>query len=76
MNSTETLRKKIKNELEDQIWNFFTVQGGQVVIYDANNGDKVSRKECFDKFEPRGVHVIFLGESSYSLPSTLQVSMR
>ena len=61
--STDELRQRIKNELEDQIWDFFTVQGGQVVIYDANNGDKISRKGCFDKFEPRGVHVIFLGEA-------------
>ncbi|ORX41018.1 putative cytoplasm protein [Kockovaella imperatae] len=58
--STDALRQSIKNQLEDQIWDFFTVQGGQVVIYDANNGDKISRKQCFDKFEPRGVHVIFM----------------
>jgi 6-phosphofructo-2-kinase/fructose-2,6-biphosphatase 4 len=58
---TNVLRKRIKAELEDQIWDFFTVQGGQVVIYDANNGDINARQECLNKFESRGVHVIFLG---------------
>lgn len=60
--ATNALRKRIKDELEDQIWDFFTVQGGQVVIYDANNSNVKSRRECLDKFEPRGVHVIFMGE--------------
>lgn len=59
---TIALRKKIKDGVEDQVWDFFSRQGGQVVIYDANNGDKASRKELLDKFEARGVHVIFLGE--------------
>jgi len=59
---TNALRKRIKAELEDQIWDFFTVQGGQVVIYDANNGNIEARKECLVKFGSRGVHVIFLGK--------------
>jgi 6-phosphofructo-2-kinase/fructose-2,6-biphosphatase 4 len=59
--ATGALRRRIKDELEDQIWDFFTVQGGQVVIYDANNGSKEARRQCMDKFEKRGVHVIFLG---------------
>lgn len=61
--SEETIRlqNKIKNALEDQIWDFFTVQGGQVVIYDANNGSIDSRKEVIDTFRTKGVHVIFLG---------------
>jgi predicted kinase len=59
---TIALRKKIKDGVEDQVWDFFSRQGGQVVIYDANNGDRASRKELLDKFEARGVHVIFLGE--------------
>ncbi|KAK4688614.1 hypothetical protein P7C73_g1500, partial [Tremellales sp. Uapishka_1] len=58
--STETLRKNIKNDLEDQIWDFFTEQKGQVAIYDANNGSTGARRECLQKFESRGVHVIFL----------------
>jgi 6-phosphofructo-2-kinase/fructose-2,6-biphosphatase 4 len=44
------------------VWDFFTVQGGQVVIYDANNGSAASRKELMDKFGGRGVHVIFMGQ--------------
>lgn len=59
--ATGALRRRIKDELEDQIWDFFTVQGGQVVIYDANNGSKEARRRCMDKFEQRGVHVIYLG---------------
>jgi len=57
---TLALRKKIKEGIEDQVWEFFTTQGGQVVIYDANNGTKENRKELLDKFQGRGVHVIFL----------------
>lgn len=67
---TEALRRRIKSELEDQIWDFFTVQGGQVVIYDANNGNSKARKECYDKFEGRGVHVIFLGQSASLAPGS------
>ncbi|RSH84266.1 uncharacterized protein EHS24_005780 [Apiotrichum porosum] len=57
---TISLRTKIKNELEDQIWDFFTVQGGQVVIYDANNGNVAARRECMETFGSKGVHVIYL----------------
>lgn len=64
---TIALRKKIKDGVEDQVWDFFSKQGGQVVIYDANNGDKASRKELYDKFEARGVHVIYLGESACTI---------
>jgi 6-phosphofructo-2-kinase/fructose-2,6-biphosphatase 4 len=60
--ATNALRRRIKTEIEDQIWDFFTVQGGQVVIYDANNGNVKARKECVEKFESKGVHVIFLGK--------------
>lgn len=49
-------------DVEEEIWDYFSVQGGQVVIYDANNGNVKSRKETRDKFEAQGVHVIFLGE--------------
>lgn len=58
---TSKLRSKIKQGLEDQIWDFFSVQGGQVVIYDANNGNIAARKQTMAKFESKGVHVIFLG---------------
>ena len=59
--ATRALRERIKNELEDQIMDFYFEQGGQVVIYDANNGNVSARKRCLEKFEPKGVHVIFLG---------------
>ena len=59
--ATRALRDRIANELEDQILDFYSVQGGQVVIYDANNGSVTARKRCYDKFESEGVHVIFLG---------------
>ncbi|KAL1410010.1 hypothetical protein Q8F55_004012 [Vanrija albida] len=60
--SSETiaLRSKIEREMEEQIWNFYNEQGGQVVIYDANNGSKESRKRCLEAFGSQGVHVIFL----------------
>nr|XP_018259740.1 6-phosphofructo-2-kinase/fructose-2,6-bisphosphatase [Kwoniella dejecticola CBS 10117]OBR81898.1 6-phosphofructo-2-kinase/fructose-2,6-bisphosphatase [Kwoniella dejecticola CBS 10117] len=58
--ATNALRRRIKNEIEDQIMDFYTVQGGQVVIYDANNGNVKNRKDCYQKFESKGVHVIFL----------------
>ncbi|WWC72588.1 uncharacterized protein I206_106550 [Kwoniella pini CBS 10737] len=58
--ATNALRRRIKNEIEDQIMDFYTVQGGQVVIYDANNGNVKNRKDCYHKFESKGVHVIFL----------------
>jgi 6-phosphofructo-2-kinase/fructose-2,6-biphosphatase 4 len=59
---TKALRKRIKDGIENQVWDFFSSQGGQVVIYDANNCDKASRKDLLEKFEARGVHVIFLGQ--------------
>lgn len=43
---------------------FFAVQGGQVVIYDANNGSIAERKITSEKFGAKGVHVIYLGQSS------------
>lgn len=58
---TIALRDKIKDGLEEQIWDFFDRQGGQVVIYDANNGSREARKEVMDEFGSKGVHVIFLG---------------
>lgn len=64
--ATNALRRKIRGEIEDQIWDFFSVQGGQVVIYDANNGNSKSRRETLDRFESKGVHVIFLGVWSVS----------
>ena len=67
--ATNALRRRIKGEIEDQIWDFFTVQGGQVVIYDANNGTAEQRKKTLERFESKGVHVIFLGTSTPVLAS-------
>nr|ODN82461.1 6-phosphofructo-2-kinase/fructose-2,6-bisphosphatase [Cryptococcus depauperatus CBS 7841] len=61
--ATNALRRRIKTELEDQILDFYFNQGGQVVIYDANNGSVKDRKITYSKFEGKGVHVIFLAES-------------
>jgi 6-phosphofructo-2-kinase/fructose-2,6-biphosphatase 4 len=74
--ATNALRRRIKTEIEDQIWDFFTVQGGQVVIYDANNGNVKARKECVEKFESKGVHVIFLGKLANGWRSTIHPSIR
>jgi 6-phosphofructo-2-kinase/fructose-2,6-biphosphatase 4 len=46
---------------EQLIWDFFN-GGGQVVIYDANNGTRAARQTLAEKFDKDGVHVIFLGE--------------
>jgi hypothetical protein len=65
--ATNALRRRIKSEIEDQIMDFFLVQGGQVVLYDANNGNVKARKETLVKFESQGVHVIFLGQFAVNL---------
>jgi 6-phosphofructo-2-kinase / fructose-2,6-biphosphatase 4 len=55
------LRQRISEGCEEQIWNYFD-RGGQVVIYDANNGTKAARHELAKKFDKRGIHVIMLGK--------------
>ncbi|KAG5642084.1 hypothetical protein DXG03_003637 [Asterophora parasitica] len=62
--STETqeLRKKVSAGCEQLIWDFFE-GGGQVVIYDANNGTKAARQALAEKFDKAGIHVVLLGES-------------
>lgn len=45
---------------ERQIWDFFE-KGGQVVIYDANNGTRKARQELAEKFDKAGIHVVLLG---------------
>jgi 6-phosphofructo-2-kinase/fructose-2,6-biphosphatase 4 len=59
---TEELRIRIKDGLEQQALDFFQKEGGQVVIYDANNGIREARLELWARFKAQGVHVIFLGE--------------
>jgi 6-phosphofructo-2-kinase/fructose-2,6-biphosphatase 4 len=51
------------------IWDWFET-GGQVVIYDANNGTREQRQALAEKFDKEGIHVIMLGE----FPSILSPS--
>lgn len=45
---------------EQMIQDFFD-GGGQVVIYDANNGTRERRQRIAEIFDKKGVHVVFLG---------------
>lgn len=54
------LRKKVSDGCEKIIEDFFE-GGGQVVIYDANNGLRKTRQALAEKFDKLGVHVIMLG---------------
>ena len=58
---TQALRKKCLEGCEQSIWDFFN-NGGQVVIYDANNGTLEQRARVAEKFGGQGIHVVFLGE--------------
>lgn len=54
------LRKQVADACEDAIQRFFD-GGGQVVVYDANNGVKANRTRLAEKFDELGIHVVFLG---------------
>ncbi|KAF7984687.1 hypothetical protein HWV62_12972 [Athelia sp. TMB] len=56
---TIKLRQKVSSGCEQLIWEFFE-GGGQVVIYDANNGTKAARQTLAEKFSEKGIHVIML----------------
>ncbi|CAL1699282.1 unnamed protein product [Somion occarium] len=56
---TVALRKRISDGCEQLIWDFFN-SGGQVVIYDANNGTRERRQALAEKFDKEGIHVIML----------------
>ncbi|PPQ89242.1 hypothetical protein CVT25_001321 [Psilocybe cyanescens] len=56
---TDALRKKIQNGCEQLIWDYFE-GGGQVVIYDANNGTRAARQALAEKFDKAGIHVVLL----------------
>ncbi|KAJ3495775.1 hypothetical protein NMY22_g19893 [Coprinellus aureogranulatus] len=56
---TIALRKKISEGCEQLIWDYFN-GGGQVVIYDANNGTKATRNAIAERFEKQGIHVVML----------------
>lgn len=60
---TIKLREKVLEGCEQQIWDFFDA-GGQVVIYDANNGTRERRNAIAEKFDKAGIHVIMLGTLS------------
>ncbi|KAK2462996.1 hypothetical protein APHAL10511_004983 [Amanita phalloides] len=56
---TLTLRKTVAEGCEKLIWSFFDA-GGQVVIYDANNGTRAQRQVYAERFHSKGIHVIYL----------------
>ncbi|KII87588.1 hypothetical protein PLICRDRAFT_162313 [Plicaturopsis crispa FD-325 SS-3] len=56
---TMALRKKVSDGCEELIWEFFN-SGGQVVIYDANNGTRQARQTLAEKFDKGGIHVVML----------------
>ncbi|KAH9941581.1 bifunctional 6-phosphofructo-2-kinase/fructose-2,6-bisphosphate 2-phosphatase [Epithele typhae] len=59
---TLQLRQKVMESCEQLIWDFFN-SGGQVVIYDANNGTRERRQLLGEKAEKNGVHIIMLESS-------------
>ena len=59
------LRKQVADTCEDSIQRFFD-GGGQVVIYDANNGVRANRTRLAEKFHNLGIHVAFLGTGTLS----------
>ena len=67
---TMRLRESVREGCEGLIWKFFET-GGQVVIYDANNGTRRARKELAEKFDKAGIHVILLG----AYPVTCAISI-
>ncbi|KAJ7064999.1 6-phosphofructo-2-kinase-domain-containing protein [Mycena amicta] len=56
---TQEMRIKVSTGCENLIWDFFS-GGGQVVIYDANNGTRAARQALAAKFDKAGIHVIIL----------------
>ncbi|KAJ7485299.1 6-phosphofructo-2-kinase-domain-containing protein [Mycena latifolia] len=56
---TQALRIKVSTGCEQTIWDFFG-DGGQVVIYDANNGTRAARQALAEKFDKAGIHVVVL----------------
>ncbi|KAM5531236.1 hypothetical protein V8D89_015102 [Ganoderma adspersum] len=59
---TIALREKVMEGCEQIIWDFFN-SGGQVVIYDANNGTALRRNAVAEKFDKAGIHVVMLESS-------------
>jgi 6-phosphofructo-2-kinase/fructose-2,6-biphosphatase 4 len=61
---TEALRARILEEFDQKVVDFFFKEGGQVIMYDANNGTLKRRADIREKFGKMGVHVMFLGGCS------------
>lgn len=58
---TQKLRQEVAAGCEKIIWDFFDgPSGGQVVIYDANNGIKADRDAIAKRFDEKKIHVIML----------------
>jgi 6-phosphofructo-2-kinase/fructose-2,6-biphosphatase 4 len=60
------LRKTVSDGCEKLIEDFFEA-GGQVVIYDANNGSRTTRQALAEKYDKQGIHVIILGMSHHDV---------
>ncbi|EIN08193.1 bifunctional phosphatase [Punctularia strigosozonata HHB-11173 SS5] len=71
---TQALRRKVLDGCEQLIWDFFN-KGGQVVIYDANNGTREARNTLAKKFDDQGIHVIML-ESMCDDPELIERNIR
>jgi 6-phosphofructo-2-kinase/fructose-2,6-biphosphatase 4 len=63
---TIALRQKVSASCEKLIWDFFE-SGGQVVIYDANNGTRAARQTLAEKFDKANIHVVMLGQFIFLL---------
>ncbi|SPO24856.1 related to 6-phosphofructo-2-kinase [Ustilago trichophora] len=72
---TEALRKRILDEFDDTVIDFFFNQGGQVVVYDANNSIQSRRYAIREKYGKLGVHVMFL-ESICTDPKVVEANVR
>ncbi|THH04645.1 hypothetical protein EW145_g5362 [Phellinidium pouzarii] len=57
--ATKALRASVSAGCEQLLWRFFE-SGGQVAIYDANNGTRAARKALAERFDKEGIHVVFL----------------
>lgn len=68
--ATIALRQQVADACENMISGYFD-GGGQVVIYDANNGSRASRQRMAEKFDKKGIHVVFLGKSKKCYSSAL-----
>ena len=72
---TEKLRKRILDDFDDTVIDFFFNQGGQVVVYDANNSIQSRRYAIREIYGKLGVHVMFL-ESICTDPKVVEANVR